>query len=134
MFSKRPAFQHLLRFHFARIAEVVDQQSAHLPAVPHLFDHHPGDGPAIPVSRRALKQVALLLHAGEFSVALVDDHVDQCVAHLLRRHLAQVLPLAPPLEVAKLDFFGLDRAEQRVELEAGNFVMIDANIFAPIVE
>jgi len=36
--------------------------------------------------------------------------------------------------VAKLYFFRLDGGENRVELEAGNFVMIDANVLAPIVK
>jgi len=48
--------------------------------------------------------------------------------------LAQVLPLSPAFKVAKLNFFRLNRAEQLVELEDGNFVVVDANVFAPIVK
>ena len=53
---------------------------------------------AIPVGRRSFKQIALLLDGGKLGVALVDDHVQQRVAHLLGRNLAQVLPFAPALE------------------------------------
>ena len=49
-------------------------------------------------------------------------------------HLAQVLPLAAAFVRTKLDLFGVDRAVQRVEFEAGNFVVVDANLFAPIVK
>ena len=131
---KGTTFKHLLCFYFAGVAEVIHEQSAHLPTVAHLFDHHASDGFAVPIRGSSFEQMALLLAAGKFGVALVDDHVDQRIAHLLRRHLTQVLPLAPPLEVAKLDFFRLDRAEQRVEFEAGNFIVIDANVLAPIVK
>ena len=37
---KCAAFQHFLGFHFSTVAEVIDQQMAHLPAVPHFFGHH----------------------------------------------------------------------------------------------
>src|SRR6266849_7696691 len=76
----------------------------------------------------------LLLHAGEFGVALVHDQIDQRVAHLLRRHLAQVLPFAEPLKGAELDFLGFDCAIERVELEAGDLVAIDADLLAPVVK
>ena len=113
---------------------MVHQQCTHLPAMTHFLDHHPSDSSAIPVSRCALKKIPLLLHAREFSIALVYDHVHERVTHLLRGHLAQVLPLAAARVVAKLNFFRLDRAEKCVEFEAGNFVMIDANLFAPVVK
>ena len=96
---------------------MVDQQSAHLPTVAHLFDHDTGNGAAIPLSRRVLEQVALLLHAGELRVALVDDHVHERVTHLLCRNLAQVLPFAASLVRAELDFFGIDGAVERVEVK-----------------
>ena len=91
-----PSLQHLLRLDLAGVSEVVHQQRAHLPAVAHFLDHHPGDGTAVPVSGSAFEEIPLLLHAGEFGIALVDDHVDERVAHLLSRDLAQVLPLAAP--------------------------------------
>ena len=76
----------------------------------------------VPVGRSVLKQIALLLDAGEFGVALVDDQVHQRIAHLLRGHLAQVLPLAAALEGAELDFIGFDGAVERVEFEVGDLV------------
>ena len=78
--------------------------------------------------------MALLFYTGEFSVALVDDHVEQGVAHLLRWDLAQVLPFALAFEMSELDFFGFDSAEEGVELEAGDFVAVDADFFPPFVE
>ena len=78
--------------------------------------------------------MALLFDAGEFCVALVHDHVEHCVAHLLGRNLAEVLPLATAFEGAELNFFGLDGAIQRVELERGDLVGVDTNLLAPIVE
>ena len=100
----------------------------------HFFDHHAGDGAAVPVGGRALKQIALLFDAGKFGVALIDDQVDQRIAHLLRGHLAQVFPLLRAFERAKLDLVGFDRAVKRVEFEVGNLVVIDADVLAPIVE
>jgi hypothetical protein len=102
--------------------------------VTHFFDHDAGDGAAVPVGGSAFEQITLLLHAGEFRITLVHDHVEERVAHLLSRHLAQVLPLEAALVGTKLDFLGLDCAEKRVELEAGNLVVVDADIFAPIVK
>src|SRR6266436_9110462 len=76
----------------------------------------------------------LLFYARELGVALVDDHVQQRVAHLLGGHLAQVFPLAPSLERSKLDFLSVDRSIEGVELEAGNLVPIDADLLAPLIE
>jgi len=128
------ALKHLLGFNFAGVAKVIEQERAHLPAVTHFFDHDPRERAAIPVSGRGFEQVPLLLDAGEFGVALVDDHVEQGVAHLLRGNLAEVLPLAISLEVAELDFLGFDGSIESVEMEAGNLVTIDADFFAPFVE
>ena len=58
----------------------------------------------------------------------------QRVADLLRRHLAQVLPLVVALIVAELDLVGFDGAEERVEFEVFNLVAIDADLFAPFLE
>src|SRR5580692_2438196 len=78
--------------------------------------------------------MALLLDAGEFGIALVDDHVEKGITHLLRRDLAEVLPLAIASEVSELNLFGLDRTVERVEMEAGDLVAVDADFFAPLVE
>ena len=107
---KGAALEHFLRLDFAGIAEVVDQQRAHLPAVAHLLDHDAGDGAAIPVRGRVLQQVALLLHARKLGIALVNDHVHQRIAHLLGGNLPQVFPLAPAFVRTKLDLVGIDRA------------------------
>jgi hypothetical protein len=39
--TERSPFQKFSRFEFSRIAEVVDEQVAHLPAVAHFFAVHP---------------------------------------------------------------------------------------------
>src|SRR5438132_8603480 len=111
-----------------------DEQCAHLPAVAHLFDHHSGDCAAVPVGRRGFKEMALLLDAGEFGIALIDDHVEQGVAHLLSGYLTKVLPLAAAFEVAELNLISLDGAIERVELELGDLVAIDADLLAPLIE
>ncbi len=126
--------QHFLRFDLARISEVVDQQCAHLPTVAHFFDHDARDGPAVPIRGSIVEQVALLLHAGKLGIALVDDHVHQGISHLLRRHLAQVFPLAAAFVVSELDVFRVDRAVQRIEFECLDICRIDADLFAPVVE
>src|SRR3989442_1804205 len=126
--------QHFLGFDFAGIAKMFDEQCAHLPAVAHLLDHDTGDCAAIPVGRRGFKEMAFLLDAGEFGIALIDDHVEQGVAHLLRGYLTKVLPLAAALEVTELNLFGLDRAIERVELKLGDFITIDADLLAPLIE
>ena len=79
-------------------------------------------------------KIALLLDAGKLGVALVDDHVHERVAHLLRGNLAQVLPLAAAFVVAEFDVFGIDRAIERIELEGLDVVRVDADLFAPVVE
>src|SRR3954454_10294438 len=76
----------------------------------------------------------MLLDAAELSAALVDNHVHKGIAHLLRRYLPQVFPLALAFVVAKLNFVGFDCAKKSIELEAGNLVSIDADFFAPFVE
>ena len=113
---------------------MVDQQSAHLPSVAHLFNHDASNGAAIPLCGRILQQVPLLFDAGKFCITLVDDHVHECVAHLLGRDLAQVLPFAAALVRTELDLFGFNGAIQRVEVEGVDVFRIDTNIFAPIVE
>src|SRR5207249_1713593 len=55
-------------------------------------------------------------------------------ADLLRRHLAQVLPFFAALPMAELDIVGLDRAEQRVEVETTDLVVVHADLFTPVVE
>src|SRR5260370_17846952 len=131
---KCPALQHFLRFDLARRTEEVDEQRAHLPPVAHLFDHDAGNRTAIIFRRRGFKQVALLLDAGKFSVALVDDHVHQGVAHLLRGHLAQVLPLVAAFVGTELDLPGFDRAVECVEVKRLNAVFVDADFLPPFVE
>ena len=126
--------QHFLGFDFAGVAEVIDEQGAHLPSVTHFFDHDASDSAAVPVSGRGFEQVPLLFDAGKFRVALVDNHVHQGVTHLLGGNLAEVLPLAAAFVVTKLDFFGFDSTEESVKFKAGNLVAIDANFFAPFVE
>jgi len=76
----------------------------------------------------------LLLYAGEFGIALIDDQVDQSIAHLLSGYLAQVFPLAAAFEGTELDFVGFDCAVKSIEFKIGDLVMIDADIFSPIVE
>ena len=128
------ALQHLLRFHFSRIAKMIHQQSAHLPPVTHLFDHHARDGAAIPIRGSVVEQVALLLNTGKLGIALVDDHIHERIAHLLRGNLPQVLPLAAALIVPELDVFGLDCAVKRIELEGLDVRRVHPNLFAPVVE
>ena len=113
---------------------MIDQQRTHLPAMAHLFNHDARDGPAVPIRRSVLQEIALLLHAGKLGIALVDDHVHQRIAHLLGRNLPEVLPLALSLVRPELDLVGIDRAIQRVKVEGINLVGIDANILAPVVE
>src|SRR5207245_4553958 len=113
---------------------MIEQQSAHLPAVPHLFNHHAGERPTVPICRRRLEQMPLLLDTGELSIALIDNQVHKCIAHLLRGHLTKVLPLSAAFEGAKLYLFGFDIAVQSIELEAGHLVAVDADFPAPLFE
>src|SRR5437879_9950213 len=102
--------------------------------MPHLFNHHAGECPAVPICRRRLEQMPLLLDTGELSIALIDNQVHKCIAHLLRGHLTKVLPLSAAFEGAKLYLFGFDIAVQSIELEAGHLVAVDADFPAPLVE
>ena len=78
--------------------------------MPHLFNHHAGECPAVPICRRRIEQMPLLLDTGELSIALVDNQVHECIAHLLRGHLTKVLPLSAAFEGPKLYFFSLNIA------------------------
>src|ERR1700733_12091964 len=100
----------------------------------HLFDHHAGQGAAIPVGGRGLEKIALLLYARELGVALVDDHVHERIAHLLRGHLAEILPLAAAFVGAELDVVGFDGTVEGVEVEGLNVIFVDADFLAPLVE
>jgi len=102
--------------------------------VAHFLNHDPRDGAPVPIRRSIFQKIALLLNAGEFRIALVDDHVHQSIAHLLGGNLPQVLPLAPAFVRAEFDLIGIDRAIKRVEVKIFNILGIDANIFAPVVE
>jgi hypothetical protein len=102
--------------------------------VSHFFDHDARDSAAVPVSGRVFQQIALLLDAGKFCIALVDDHIHQRIAHLLRGNLAQVLPLAAALIGTEFNLFSIDRTVERVEVERLDVLGIDADIFAPVVE
>jgi hypothetical protein len=59
----------------ARIAEVIDEEVAHLPSMAHLLDHDAADALRVVLGRRGLEEVALLLDRRELRVALVDDEV-----------------------------------------------------------
>jgi hypothetical protein len=78
--------------------------------------------------------VPLLLDRCELGVALVDDHVEKRIAHLLRWHLAQIFPLASALKGAELDLLGFNRPIESIEFETGNLIAIDADFLAPSVE
>ena len=82
------ALEELARLDLPGLAEVVDEQVAHLPAVAHLLDHDPAGAVGVVVRRRALEEVALLLDRGELGVALVDDEVAESVADRLLGDLA----------------------------------------------
>ena len=110
--------EQLARLDLARLAEVVDEQVAHLPAVAHLLDHDPADALGVVVGGRGLEQVALLLDGGEFGVALVDDQVQEGVADGLVGDLGDPLPLLLPREVAELDLVGLQVSVLGLELRS----------------
>src|SRR5256885_16453429 len=100
----------------------------------HLLDHDPRQRGTIVVSGRGFKQMALLLATGEFGVALIDDHIQQRIAHVLRRNLAQCLPLGTAFIMAELDLIGIDSTEERLEFEIIDLTLIYANLFAPFIE
>ena len=85
--------------------------------MPHLLDHHAGDGAAIPFGGRGFKKVTLLLDTGKFGIALIDNHIHQGVAHLLRRDLplladaAEHVPVDIAMSIAVYD----DELQQSVE-------------------
>src|SRR5579884_1246371 len=100
----------------------------------HFLDHHPRDRPPVPVRWRGFEKMPLLFNAGEFGVSLIHNHVHQSIAHLLSWNLPQVLPLAPAFVMAKLDLFGFDGAEKRLELKLLNLISIDADLLPPFVK
>src|SRR4029077_7646636 len=131
---KGAALEHFLGLDLAGVAEVIEQERAHLPTVAHLFDHDARKGATVPVGRSRLKQVSLLLDAGKLGVALIDDHVQERVAHLLGGDLAEIFPFGAAFEMAALDFVVFNGSVQCLEMEAGDLVAINADFFAPLVE
>src|SRR6266481_1831368 len=100
----------------------------------HLFDHHTGQRLAVPIRGRSLEQIALLLDACEFGIALVDDQVHQRVTHVLRGNLAQVFPFGTTFVIAERDFLGLNRAVESLKPEILDVVIVDADFRAPFLE
>src|SRR5580692_6152635 len=100
----------------------------------HLFDHYSCDCAPVPFGGRGSEQITLLLHAGKFGIALIDNHVHESVPHLLRGHLAQVLPLIAAFIRAELDLLGFDCTVKRIEVKGLNVIFVDANFFAPLIE
>src|SRR2546422_752183 len=90
---KGAPLEHLLRLDASGVAEMADQQVAHLPAVAHLFGHHAAEGLAVVLGGSVLKQAALLLDRSKLGVALKDDQVHESVAHALVRDLNDFFPL-----------------------------------------
>src|SRR5436305_12145593 len=78
--------------------------------------------------------MTLLLTTGKLCVALIDDHIQQRIAHVLRRDLPQRLPLGTAFIVAKLDLVRINGAEERVKLEIVDLALVHAHLFAPIIE
>src|SRR5215472_5004608 len=109
--------EHLLRLDSPVVAEVADEQMAHLVSVSRLFDEDAADRVEVVFGRRLAQQQLLLLVGCELGVALVDDHVEHGVAHPLIGDLEDLLPLActvellPPL-IAYLDPI-LERPDSR---------------------
>ena len=97
------ALQHLLRLDAPAVAELVDQQVAHLPAVPHLLRHHAAQRLPVVFGGRGLEQPPLLFNGSELGVALVDDQVHQGVAHALVGNVDHPAPLRPALVMPKFD-------------------------------
>ena len=113
---------------------MVDEEVAHLPAVPHLLDHDPADAVGVVVGGGGLEQVPLLLDGGELGVALVDDEVQERVADLLLGDLRDPLPLPVPGEVAELDLVRLQVPVLRLELVVGKSGQTKVDVLLPGAE
>ena len=99
----RIALEELLSLSSSLLAEVGHEEVRHLPSVALFFGHDSSGSVAVVVGGCGGEQVALLLHGGEFGVALHGDHADQCVSHALVRHLQRAFPLASSLVIAKFN-------------------------------
>ena len=95
---------------------MIHEQVAHLPAMAHFFRHHAAKRLAVVLARRVLEEAPLLLDRCELRVALVDDEIEQSIAHALVGKLDDLLPLGPALVRAKLDFIRPRRAKLGLEL------------------
>src|SRR5215471_8711859 len=99
---ERAPLEHLLRFDAPAVTEMVDQQVAHLPAVAHLLCHNAAERLPVVLRGSGLKQPPLLLDRSKLRVPLIDDQVEQRVAHALVWNLDHPLPFWPTLEGAEL--------------------------------
>src|SRR3972149_140280 len=81
-----PPLQQALGAGLAGVAEIGDQQIAHLPAVAHFFAINADHRLQVITRRRPLQQVALLFDGGKLGVPLVVDQVDQSVLDALIRN------------------------------------------------
>src|SRR5689334_10270324 len=71
--TKSAPLEELSSLELSRIAKIIDQQIAHLPAVPHLFAVHPRERLAVVLRGCRIDQVLLLLDGSELGVALIDN-------------------------------------------------------------
>ncbi len=138
LLAEGAALEHLLRLDFAFAAEMLDHEVAHLVSVARLFDHDAHERRQIVFARRVVYEKPLLLVGGELGVALIDDHVENGVAHALVGYLAH--PLPPPLafEVAEVDLRRRQLAVLCLELvpghEALDEIAVEPDVAGPFVE
>src|SRR6266849_3077705 len=128
------ALQHFLGFDAAAVPEVVHQEMAHLPAVAHFFGDDAAEGLAVVFAGRGFEEAALLLDGGEFGVALIDDEVEQGVAHALVGYADDLFPFGTALVGAKFDFIRAGGPEFGVKFVLGDFGVVHADVFLPDTE
>ncbi len=84
--------------------------------------------------RRRINQIFLLLHGSELGVALINNQVHQSIADRLIGDLRDSLPFGLALVVAELDIGGMQLAELRFKIIAGEQLRVVADVFLPLLE
>lgn len=84
---KGPPLQELSGLQLSGIAEMGNQEVAHLPFVAHLAVHDPEEALEVIGGGCRVDKVALLLRGSELRVSLVNDQVQERITYILGRNL-----------------------------------------------
>src|SRR6185437_8611103 len=128
---KGAALEHFLRLDAAAVAEMVDEEVAHLPAVAHFLGDHAAEGFAVVLAGRMLEEAALLFDGGKLRIALIDDQIEQAIANALIGNFQNAAPLWAAFERTEFDLVRARGTELGGKLVIFDFGIVHTDVVAP---